>query len=451
MYFLVDAESLAFKVGVSANPIKRVLSLPEKIDFGKSLQFSCERSDVFRAEKTIHFLFSSDRFVKPAGDGYTEWFAIDAFEKIFDFVVGNQDKFKWMSYGPIHDPAQSTLPPVFPAQPTGNPWEPTPENPATVPIPASLITIGLETNFTEHDRKLYAFLIHAVWGELEEKRVHKLKLARINKVFRDHGGENNPGWIWDSAKRLAEIPIAQDKIEGEDRLQGVANLLSYAATHEEARADGYLKFEFPAGLIPVLKEPRRFARLRIHFLLGLSGKYAVTLYEILESVVNMRNPVLEVEIGKLRQWLKVPKGKLDRYVDFKRFVLEPGIRQINESPEGAGFSVRMESLKQSRSVTRIRFIVTKTDGRINMESVLNSPAVSLPQAKQETPTVTGGFSPLLNTKAYEKAKKAAPGLDVYFLEQEWREWMRNKPLPNDPEAAFVGFCRKRYKNLGQAA
>lgn len=345
---------------------------------------------------------------------------------------------------------QKALSPPVRVEPTGTPWQQTPQNPATVPLPMPVIIVNIEGPYTERDRKLYAFLVHAVWDELETKRIHELSVAKINKVFREISGANSPAWIWDSAKRLTRTSIEWKQIEGEDRLQGVANLLSYAATHEEARADGYLKFEFPAGLIPVLKEPRRFARLRIHFLLGLSGKYAVTLYEILESVANMRNPVLELEIEKLRQWLKVPEGKLDRYVDFKRFVLEPGIRQINEDSEGAGFSVRMESLKQSRAVTRIRFTVLKTDGRINMENILNPPAVSLPLASQEAPTITGSFL-LLSTRTYEKAKKAAPGLDVYFLEQEWREWMRNKPLPNDPEAAFVGFCRKRYKNLGQAA
>lgn len=105
LYFLVDAEYSAFKVGVSSNPIRRIAALPEKIDFAKSLQFSCDRLDVFRVEKTIHFLFSGDRCAKPVGNGYTEWFSITAFEKILDFVLSNQDKFKWIDYGPI-DPGQ---------------------------------------------------------------------------------------------------------------------------------------------------------------------------------------------------------------------------------------------------------------------------------------------------------------------------------------------------------
>ncbi len=103
LYFLVDAQHSAFKVGVSANPFKRSSSLPEKVDIDESLQFACKKSEVYRIEKTIHFLFDSDRFEKSKGGGFTEWFSIGAFEKIRDFVLNNQDKLKWISYGSIND------------------------------------------------------------------------------------------------------------------------------------------------------------------------------------------------------------------------------------------------------------------------------------------------------------------------------------------------------------
>lgn len=344
-------------------------------------------------------------------------------------------------------PAQTKLPPPVRVAPTGNPWEPTPQNPATVPMAMPVIIVNIEGPYTERDRKLYAFLVHAVWEELGEKRIHELPVARINKVFRELGGGDSPNWIWDSAKRLAQTSIEWKQVEGEDRLRGFAHLLSYAATHEEARLDGYLRFEFPAGLIPVLKEPRRFARLRIHFLLELSGKYAVTLYEILESVANLKVPVLEVELSKLRQWLKVPGGKLERYVDFKRFVLESGIRQINANPESAGFTVEMVAIKRQRAVERLRFTVAKVDTRLVLENKLQAEPV-LPLLPEPEPDNGPGI--VLGTRAYEKAKQAAPGLDIYFLEAEWRDWMKDKPAPGNPESAFVGFCRKRHKRaVGQ--
>ena len=51
--------------------------------------------------------------------------------------------------------------------------------------------------------------------------------------------------------------------------------------------------------------------------------------------------------------------------------------------------------------------------------------------------------PILKTETYEKAKRAAPGWDIYLLEQQWREWIARKELPKRPDAAFVAFCRKK--------
>ena len=52
-------------------------------------------------------------------------------------------------------------------------------------------------------------------------------------------------------------------------------------------------------------------------------------------------------------------------------------------------------------------------------------------------------------ETFAKARAAAPGWDVYVLEQEWREWIANKEPTKRPDAAFVAFCRKRFQNQGQ--
>jgi len=49
----------------------------------------------------------------------------------------------------------------------------------------------------------------------------------------------------------------------------------------------------------------------------------------------------------------------------------------------------------------------------------------------------------LTTSDFERAKKAAPGGDVYSLEQEWRDWIGKKDRPGSPGTAFVAFCRKK--------
>lgn len=317
--------------------------------------------------------------------------------------------------------------------PTGDPWRPSSHDPATVPVPLPVIIVSVEGPYTERDRKLWNFLLHAVWEELEEKTIHELAIGGINKVFRTLGGDSHAQWIWESAERLVDTKVKWIRTEGDKRYKGVGHLLS-AETDEEVRETGTLRFSFPALLVPILKDPQRFARLRTHFLLKLSGKYAVTLYELLESVANKEVPVLETSMEQLRQWLKVPEGKLMHGYDFRRFVLEPALQQLNANPQGAGFTVQVALRKEGRAIKWVRFALTKTKERQASEAKFREQEQQ--QRRADVP---------LRPETHEKAKQLARGWDIYALAAEWQAWAskRGEWPPANLDAAFLGFCKKR--------
>lgn len=333
-------------------------------------------------------------------------------------------------------------------QATGNPWEPSGVVPATVPLPNDVIITKVEGPYTERDRKLWAFLVAAVWDDLDIKRIHEMRVSKINAVFEELGGDTSSGWIWDSARRLSRTIVEWE--EGADgsriKAQGVSNMMN-ACVSKEARVTGWLRFEIPALLGEVIKNPCRFSRLRLHFMIGLSGKYAVTLYMLLESVANMNTPVLDVSLPQLRQWLKVPDGKLNEWFDLKRRAIDPSLKQINDNPEAAGFHVAMEEIKEGRAVDRVRFIVVKSETRFTEEKSYHpEPAkASIPFSPPLAPpsSSSGANSFLLPTTAYEQARKVAPNYDIYELERQWKEWMKGKPIPKNPAGAFVNFCKSK--------
>ena len=55
--------------------------------------------------------------------------------------------------------------------------------------------------------------------------------------------------------------------------------------------------------------------------------------------------------------------------------------------------------------------------------------------------------PVLDPEAYHNARLVAPGYDVYFLEQEWRDWWVESGMPElgFPGKAFIGFCKSRHQ------
>jgi plasmid replication initiation protein len=56
----------------------------------------------------------------------------------------------------------------------------------------------------------------------------------------------------------------------------------------------------------------------------------------------------------------------------------------------------------------------------------------------------------LHPDTYEEARREAPGWDVRYLEQEWRQWCAREEIePKRPEAHYLAFCRGWYEKRGQ--
>ena len=52
---------------------------------------------------------------------------------------------------------------------------------------------------------------------------------------------------------------------------------------------------------------------------------------------------------------------------------------------------------------------------------------------------------IVSAAAMERARKAAPGWDVYALLADWQDFCHDKAPPDSADAAFIGFCKARHK------
>lgn len=333
-------------------------------------------------------------------------------------------------------------------QPTGSPWIISNDDPATVPVPLQTVIVKVEGPYTERDRKLWVFLLHAVFDELGEKPIHSLPVRDINAVFRKLGGDHGTNWLWESAKRLAKTTVEWEYTLGDDRVMGVDNLFG-AQVHKKARDTGTLNFAFPQLLIPIIKDPSRFARLRVHFLLKLSGKYAVTLYEILEAFVNRRDGQCRVSIDELRTWLKVPPDSYPDWKDFRKRVLDPAIKQINDDPLGAGFSVEYEPIRKGRFYDEIIFHLTKTPKRIQSDKLIKlaaGDANTIRNAKAK------GRPALLAEDIEKVAINTHYAFDMEEMERQFWAYWESKGKPDFQKGvavAFKGFVDKKFQRAKQ--
>jgi plasmid replication initiation protein len=112
------------------------------------------------------------------------------------------------------------------------------------------------------------------------------------------------------------------------------------------------------------------------------------------------------------------------------------------------------SLSNDREFRRLVSNIIEEDGRF---SHIPDYAVTLEGDKvrflnrntmpKAVPEAEKTLFPALDSETYHDARTVAPGYDIYALEQEWRNfWVETgKPELKNPDAAFIGFCKSRYK------
>ena len=139
----------------------------------------------------------------------------------------------------------------------------------------------------------------------------------------------------------------------EQRPKGVANITSRWVS-QIAYVDNSATVEliFAPAIIPlVTRLEEQFTSYELKQVSGLSSAYAIRLYEVLIAWRSTgKTPV--IELSDFRQKLGVLETEYKRMYDFKKYVLDLAIKQINEHTD---ITVKVEQHKKGRSVSRFSF------------------------------------------------------------------------------------------------
>jgi hypothetical protein len=358
------------------------------------------------------------------------------------------------------DSSQSQLPLELKTtpRPTGDIWQPSKTHPATVPVPLPVVMVRVEGPFTSLDRKLWLLLLHHAWDELDsDKPYHEISVAEVLRLFRKFGRtdlgtrgqvrlgkaeeDTEAAALWQSVRRLVKTTV---EWEDED-YQGISALVSEALMNKQYRQSGRIYYAFGKGLSKQILAPRAFARLRVHVVLALRSKYAVTLYEILEAYVNRRESRLLVSVEDFRMWLKVPDESYEVWRDLRRFVLDPAVNEINEHGEEGGFFVAYEGIREGKSFTKIKFTVTKTGARDERDETLQKKAVRARRFTEPAQSGEAGAHYAPPDHVLDILAKIAPGWDRQALVAQFNGWKTGKVAAANPDGAFIGWVKKFTK------
>lgn len=316
------------------------------------------------------------------------------------------------------------------AKPTGDVFDI--DSHCTLPLNREITLRRVVGNYGETDRKFWVVLVRLAFDDLGKKHIHETNLRDIATMFRENsGGDTGIKWLMDSARRLSGYRLDWD----DDHETGTATLLSGLKID---KSSGKVYYQFGDFLTEKILDNKNFYRLQLHFMLGLSGKYTVSLYMILEGLANLQNPTITIPLSELRQRLNVPDSKLEDWRNFNNRALKPAIEQINEESEKIGFVAGYESISKGRKIEAVKFTVVKTSNREATEKRISR------KTGTEQANLSVDNTPAFSAKNYESFKLISSRLDIYAEEIEWRNWCaKNGKIPKRPVAAFIGWLQKK--------
>jgi replication initiator protein len=346
-------------------------------------------------------------------------------------------------------------------KPRKDPWDPS-DFTASVPIESGIIYTKVTGPYTAKDRKLWPVLVHHAWQNDDLlASEHSIPIAKISKLFSDHGGDNSARWIWDSTKRLAKTQLEWVNVsQRRKKAVGFSVLLSSAQIEKDELTDVFtLRYTLPEPLCQLLKDPDQYGRIRTQLLLSLSSKYTISLYEVLTTIINRDKPEMTVNVDQLRHWLKVPEGKLTKWHHLRQRALDPAVEELNSRSENSGFRVTYEVNQGPRNrVDSLTFRTEKTKEQLLEDKILQT---SLHSGQREQLSLFDSeeldavspeqvlheevLRPLREDEFRKRVRKLVPGRDIAALEMEWLMWAQFKAdfPPKDIQKAFWGFCRRK--------
>ena len=170
------------------------------------------------------------------------------------------------------------------------------------------------------------------------------EFCQVCGIF-DQSGKNYND-IKDAIKSLADKSIW---ITLENGKQTILRWIDKPFIDSEA---GTMQIKFDDLLRPYLLHLREnFTQFELLYTLAMKSQYSIRLYEILRSYEYKHE--IEFRIDELKELLSATS--YDRYPDFRRYVLEIALREIEAVSD---INVFYEVIKEGRKFTRIRFSIS---------------------------------------------------------------------------------------------
>jgi len=127
-------------------------------------------------------------------------------------------------------------------------------------------------------------------------------------------------------------------------------IVNWVQSVKYVEGKGIVRLRFNHDMLPYLSELNKsFTSYKLKNVVRMSSSYGVRFYELIIQWKNLKER--EVSIDWLREILQL-NGKYVAIKDFKKYVLEPGMKDINKNSD---LWAKWEQKKEGRKVTHLKF------------------------------------------------------------------------------------------------
>lgn len=199
------------------------------------------------------------------------------------------------------------------------------------------------------------------------------------------------------------------------------------------KKEGRFRIALTNEVMPYLTQLKgQFTRYELRNISSFNSVHSIRIYELITQYksVGWR----EISIDELKQWLQV-EDKYPRYNNFKQWVLDPAITEINEKSD---LLVSVEPIKRGRSIYALKFIITQK--KRATETDKNITKHNRPKLPQRPPVKAGTHEEGVYYRQCEKLIK-----DYWksiYPNDEWRNIWEKLPTSE------LELLHKYYKAFG---
>lgn len=220
----------------------------------------------------------------------------------------------------------------------------------------NVAAIHTSSKLTLVQHKLADFLLFNAYPTLLDKEVHEIEL-KVIKSYLEYNSNNND-FLKSSLEALKTYPIRWNVL---DKTTNEEEWVTSSIISEARIKGGKVSYSYGPFLRQRLADPEIYALLDLRVQQKLKTEHSVKLWE---SCYRFHN-VGSTGFHTVATWKELlladdPTKAYPQFKDFKRYVLEPAINQVNQF---SNIHIEPEYKKEAgtKKISEIRFIVSNSD------------------------------------------------------------------------------------------